>query len=167
MGETPLQISSFDDFIKRDQEESTNKEQESLETRLSNERLEWSSKIEVMGKKMKNVLGLTELMVEVYTERQRAVEYYHYLISITSRLSKSYRKQWAQKYDHYTYNSQKRFPNEKSKELHILSEISEVVSKREAIDNHSKFIDNTIKTIDNIIYGIKYRIEIEQISRGN
>lgn len=166
MGEIPVQIpNSFDDFFK-DEKKEKGEEKSILEERLQNERLEWSNKIEGMSKRMKKIFELSELMTYVYTERQRAVEYYHYLISILSKLNKSYRKQWTEKYDYYSFVSQKRFPNEKTKEIQILSEISDIVRKREAIDNHSHFIESTIKTIDNIIYGIKYRIEIEQIARG-
>lgn len=165
MSETQVPITDFfEDFFK--DKEKKEEEKSPLEERLQKERLEWSNKIEEMSKRMKKVFELNELMTYVYTERQRAVEYYHYLISILSKLNKSYRKQWAQKYDYYSFVSQKRFPNEKTKEIQILSEISDIVRKREAIDNHSKFIENTLKTIDNIIYGIKYRIEIEQMARG-
>ena len=156
---------SFDDIVNKPPDNEVSKK-ETLEKRFTKERLEWSNKIDLMSKKMKDITKINELMVEVYSERQIAVEYYHYLISILSKLNKNYRAQWAQKYDYYSYKSQQRFPNEKLKERQILSEIAPILSKREDVDNHSKFIDNTIKTIDNIIYGIKYRIELENIARG-
>lgn len=164
MSETPLQIpSSFDEFF---QDTEKKEEKSPLEERISKERLEWSNKIEEMSQRMRKVFELNELMTYVYTERQRAVEYYHYLISILSKINRSYRKKWSEKYNYYSFISQKRFPNEKTKELQILSELDDIVRKRDIIDNHSKFIERTIGTIDNIIYGIKYRIEIEQIARG-
>jgi hypothetical protein len=164
MGETPLQIGSFDDFVEKDQQKGP--KEDSLEERFSKERLSWSEKIAEMSKKMKDIFKVSELMTEIYTERQRAVEYHHYLISIFSQINRAYRTQWSARYDHYSYKSQKRFPNEKTKELQILSELTEITKKRDAIDNHIKFMNNTISTIDNLIYGIKYKVEIEQISRG-
>jgi len=153
---------SFDDFIKG---EIKNIE-ETLEKKFAKERLEWSNKIQSMSQKMKDISHTSELMTDIYTERQRAVEYNHYLISIFQKINRAYRKQWSEKYDHYSYKSQIRFPNEKTKELQILAEMETIVEKREELDNHVKFISDTISTIDNLIYGIKYKVEIEQILRG-
>jgi hypothetical protein len=163
MSGTQAHENFFDEFF----QSSEKKEEKSpLEVKISEERLKWTNKIEEMSKRMKKVFELSDLMTYVYTERQRGVEYHHYLISILSKINRSYRKQWSEKYNHYSYKSQKRFPNEKTKELQILSELNDIIKKRDLLDNHSKFIENTIRTIDNIIYGIKYRIEIEQIARG-
>lgn len=142
------------------------KEKESLEGRFNKERIEWTNKIQNMSQKMKDIFKVSELMTEIYTERQRAVEYNHYLLTLLSKIIKKYRNQFSEKYDYYSWQSQKRFPNEKTKELKILSEISDLIEKKEALDIHVKFMQQTIGTIDNLIYGIKYKVEIEQISRG-
>lgn len=157
---------NVDDLIKQNDEQQSIEQKETLEDRFAKERLLWSSKIKDMSNQMKDIFKVSELMTNIYTERQLATEYYHYLITVYSKINAKYRKEWSLKYDFYTWKSQKRFPNEKLKELQILSEISELTSQREALDNHIKFINNTIGTIDNLIYGIKYKIEIEQISRG-
>jgi len=163
MPETLQQIlNSFDSIGSKEPEPA----KETLEARFARERIEWSGKIKEMSDRMKDIFKVSELMVDIYTERQRAVEYYHYLISIFKKVNRAYTKEWSEKYQHYSYKSQVRFPNERTKELQILSEMSEIVEKREEIDNHAKFINNTIGTIDNLIYGIKYKVEIEQISRG-
>lgn len=168
MEKTHQQIkNSFDDFFNSEVETpKPNEKKDELKEKFEKERQEWTAKIKELSSKLKNVLSINELMVDVYTERQRAVEYYHYLIGILSIINKSYRKQFSEKHEYYTYKSQKRFTNERTKEIQIQTDLSDIVKKREYIDNHSKFIDNTIKTLDNLIYGIKYRIEIEQISRG-
>lgn len=169
MEETVLQIpNSFEDFMKQDVSIPIDekKEEETLEHRFNRERFEWTNKIKGMSEKMKDIFKVSELMTEIYTERQRAVEYYHFLLGAISKVGKIYRKSFADKYDYYSYKSQKRFPNEKLKENQILSEMSEVVEKREQLEIHAKFINGTIGTIDNLIYGIKYKVEIEQISRG-
>jgi len=164
MSETLQQIlSSFE--VQTDPKEP-DKPKETLETRFAKERIEWTGKIKDMSDRMKDIFKVSELMVDIYTERQRAVEYYHYLISIFKKVSRAYTKEWSEKYQHYSFKSQVRFPNERTKELQILSEMSDIVEKREEIENHAKFINNTIGTIDNLIYGIKYKVEIEQISRG-
>lgn len=160
--------SSFDDFMNPQVEVSENEktEKQNLESRFSSERLSWSAKINEMSAKLKKTLDVAELMANIYTERQRALEYYHYLISLLIKINKSYRKQYSEKYEFYSYKSQKRFPNESTKNNQIQTELGEILEKREVIDNHAKFIDGTIRSIDQLIYGMKSRIDIEQIVRG-
>ena len=139
---------------------------ETLDTKFSNERLEWSTRVGEMNKQMKGMGPLSELMTEVYTERQRCVEYYHYLISILVGLNKKYRKQYEERYSFWSWKSNIRYPNETSKVNKIQTELADILEKRELIDNHAKFINSTCGTIDNIIYAIPKRIEIENIARG-
>ncbi|NMC57803.1 MAG: hypothetical protein GYA51_00185 [Candidatus Methanofastidiosa archaeon] len=166
MQETLQQILSSFDANDSNETKEPDKPKETLEARFARERIEYSGRIKEMSDRMKDIFKVSELMVDIYTERQRAVEYYHYLISIFKKVSRAYTKEWSEKYQHYSFKSQVRFPNERTKELQILSEMSDIVEKREEIENHAKFISQTIGTIDNIIYGIKYKVEIEQISRG-
>ena len=166
---------SFDDFLKEDDkkdiiteewEKEEEKESLTIEQKFAKERLEWSQKIQDMSAQLKKVMALKELMVEIYTERQRSIEYFHYLMSLLNKVNIVYRKQYADKYEHYSFASQKRFPNESTKNNQILSEMKEIIVKKDALSNHAKFMEGTTKTIDSLIYGVKYRIEIEQISRG-
>ena len=159
---------SFDDFINPQvQTTSTDiTEKETLVTRFTSERLQWSAKVKDLSENFKSILKTGELQTVIYTERQRALEYYHYLISLLIKINKTYRKIYAEKYDFYSWKSQKRFPNETTKNNQILSEMEELVEKREMIENHSKFILNTLQSCDNIIYGIKSRIDFENIARG-
>jgi hypothetical protein len=171
---TPPIINSFDEFIKEDKkdifveewEKAQEEKQKTIEQRFDAERLEWTKKINDMSNQLRKVMEIQDLLTNVYTERQRGLEYYHYLITLLTKINASYRKQYAQKYEHYSFSSQKRFPNEATKNNQILSEMEEVLSKKEALANHSEFMKDTVKTIDSLIFGVKYRIEIEQISRG-
>jgi hypothetical protein len=140
--------------------------EESLEDRFSRERKEWDTKIAEMSTKMKQIFEIPELMTYLYTERQRAVEYYHYLISLMIGMNKTYNRAYAEKYDYYTNKVQVRYPNESTKHNRILVDLQDLVEKRAIVDNHSKYMDKTISTLDNIIFAIPKRVEIEQISRG-
>jgi len=140
--------------------------EETIEEKFARERLEWSEKIAGMSLKMKTVLKVSELMTDIYTQRQRCVEYYHYLISKLILINKEYRRRYSERHDFWSFKSNIRYPNETSKNNKIQTELAEVLQNREMIDNHSKFMDKTISTIDNLIYAIPKRIEIEQITRG-
>jgi hypothetical protein len=161
MAEIP---NSFDDFFS--EEKKAVSIDKTLEEKFAEERHKWVTKIQGMSSKLKNILEIQELMVNIYTDRQMAIEYYHMLLSLLIKVNKEYRSQYTKRYEHYSFNSQKRFPNEKSKEHQILSEMEDIINKKESMNNMLKYMENTVKTLDNIIYGMKYRIEIEQISRG-
>lgn len=141
--------------------------EESLEDKFAKERLEWSGKVAEMSEQMKSVLKVSELMTNIYTERQRCVEYYHYLISILIKINKEYRRRYAERWDFWSYKSQIRYPNNTALDNKIKTELADVLEKRELIDNHSKFMLECKNTIDNIIYAIPRRIDIEKIARGS
>lgn len=142
------------------------KPEESLEDRFNRERLEWGVKVAEMSLKMKQIFEIPELMTYLYTERQRALEYYHYLVSLMIGMNKTYNKSYAEKYDYYTSKSQIRYPNETTKHNRISVDLADIIEKRAILDNHSRFMDRTISSLDAIIYAVPRRIEIEQISRG-
>ena len=163
MAQLDLEKSSFEDFLKEEKEE---KKQDELALRFKLEREEWTGKVKEMSGRLKNVMEVYLLQVDVYTERQRAVEYYHYILSLLSKMGIEYNKQYTAKYDYYLTQSNVRYPNETSRTNKVMSELSELVYKREQLQIHAKFILATIGTIDNIIYGIKYRIDLQNISNG-
>jgi hypothetical protein len=140
--------------------------EETLEEKFTRERLEWSQKIEDMSSKMRNVMAVAELMTTLYTDRQRAVEYYHYLISMIIPMNRKYNAAYAERFEYYTTKAPIRYPNEATKHNRIQVDLADMIEKRAMVDNHSKFIDRTISTIDNIIFAVPRRVEIEQISRG-
>lgn len=140
--------------------------EKSLEERFFKERLEWNDKIEEMSGRMRKILEIPELMTYLYTERQRAVEYYHYLISLLININRQYRVQYSEKWDYYTSKSNIRYPNETSKDMRIKKDLADLLEKREILENHSKFILACVQTLDNIIFAIPRRIEIENIARG-
>ena len=140
---------------------------ETLEEKFSKERLEWSEKIAQMSNQMKSVMKVAELMTDIYTQRQRCIEYYHYLISILIKINKEYKKQYDERWIHWTHKANIRYPNETQKGNKIQTELADILEKRELLENHSKFIENTRNTLDNIIYAIPKRIDIEKISRGS
>lgn len=139
---------------------------ETLEDKFARERLEWSEKVDEMTKKVKPIFEIPELMTYLYTERQRAIEYYHYLISLIIGMNRKYNAAYMERQDYYTTKSQIRYPNESTKNIRIQVDLADMVEKRAAVDNHSKFMTQTISTIDNIIWAIPRRVEIEQIARG-
>jgi len=160
--------SSFDDFMNPNTENSEEEksEKQTLEERFSRERVSWGGKVKGLSAKLKETKEVAVLMTEIYTERQLALEYYHYLIALLIQINKKYNRSYSEKYKFYKYESQERLPNDNLVKIRINAELQDLKEKRDILDNHAKFIDGTIKTIDNIIFGMKSRIDIEQIARG-
>ena len=116
---------------------------------------------------MKSVLKVSELMTEVYTQRQICLEYYHYLISILIKINRTYKARYGERWDYWSFQSQIRYPNAGALNNKIETELSDILEKRQLVENHSKFILGSCSTIDNLIYAIPKRIEIDKIARGS
>lgn len=138
-----------------------------IDQQFENERLKWEGVVKSMSSQLKRIASVGELMTTIYTERQQAVEYYHYLLSVLIKLNAGYRREYAEKYDFWTTKSQIRYPNESTKVNKILSEMVGITMKKEKVENHANFMKNTIAGIDNIIYAIPRRIEIEKMINGD
>mgnify|MGYP000860497247 CR=1 FL=1 len=142
------------------------KNEETLEERFARERKEWDAKVAELSSKMNKLVELPSLMTTLYTERQRAVEYYHYLMSLLIGMNKRYNAAYAERNDFYMFKSQVRYSSEGAKHNRILVDLADMVEKREIMQNHARFIEKTVGTLDNIVYAVPRRVEIEQIMRG-
>ncbi|NBO21947.1 hypothetical protein EBU94_01205 [bacterium] len=138
---------------------------DALATRFRKEREEWISKIQDFSDNLRTVSQIGELMVEVYSQRQIAVEYSHTLMSHIIKINKIYREKKHEKYIYYTQNYDVRLDKD-AREGHIGYDLTEIIEKRDMVQNHLEYFRETIKTIDNIIFGIKHRISLEEYRRG-
>lgn len=146
--------------------ENTNNESDTLEDFIQNRQKEWTSIVTDLNKKLSKLAGVNELMYTLYTERQKAVEYYYTLLNKISKLSQAYKIQYAQKYNAYKVSSNIRYNSDAAINAQIMSDLSDSVYTIELMNNFSKFMQETVKTIDNIIYAIQNRIKIEELIQG-
>jgi len=155
------------DFYNINPDVAPEETKESLEERFFKERLEWNDKISEMSAKIHRIMDIPELMTYLYTERQRAVEYYHYIISLLININKKYRAQYDERLMFYTYKSQVKYPNETLKANRIKVDLADLLVKREMLENHSHFLQEVKGSLDHIIWAIPRRVEIEKMSRGS
>lgn len=137
---------------------------EDIFKRFDRERLEWTEKIEKLSRRLKDIDEIAILQTEVYSERQHAVEYYHYLMTLLANKNREYRKKYKERFEFYSNSYDYRVKDD-IKSTFIANDLSEIYSIKEALDNHMKFMDKTIGTVDNIIFGIKHRISLEEYKR--
>ena len=140
--------------------------EESLSDRCKKERKQWNDTVDNMSVLLKEVKDIPLLMVDLYSERQRAAEYYHYIISILIPINRQYNAQYNERYDFYTLKSQIRYPNETTKNSRIFQELADIIERREILNNHAKFMLQTVSSIDAIIYAVNNRIKYEEIKIG-
>jgi hypothetical protein len=133
---------------------------DAIEDAYANDRTHWTNKTISMAKKVERMINLAELEVDAFSSRGMAVESKHSYISTLTNLTKSYKLLEADKVKAYV-NSGKKYTAEQMKTI-ISADISDLWAQIEHLKAHVSFMDETIKTIDNIIYGVKYRIEIQK-----
>jgi len=134
--------------------------------RFASERTEWTTKIKDIAKRFKNVEDLVDVQVDLYSQRQVAVDYMQELTVLQSRLKKTHLTEWKKAYEKLTLNEDYRY-NEKEKNR-MADEMTSVSKlKIEILQNHIDFFRESVRTIDNMIFGVKHRLEIEDFRRGN
>jgi len=159
---------SFDDFLaseKKSEDKEKDTKHQDLDEYYADKRLKWSDKVKELAARLKDVHNIPTLQVDLYSDRQVAVEQYHSLYSLLIGVNKKYNRKYAERFKHYTDSIQFRANKEQITTL-INNDLETLVLYREKLQNHYKYMLNTISTIDNIIYGIKSRVEIEQIRLG-
>jgi hypothetical protein len=134
----------------QDLEQKQASSNDTLAARFRKEREEWISKIQEFSDNLRTVSQIGELMVEVYSQRQIAVEYSHTLMSHIIKINKIYREKKHEKYIYYTQNYDVRLDKD-AREGHIGYDLTEIIEKRDMVQNHLDYFRETIKTIDNII----------------
>lgn len=133
--------------------------------RFKTEREEWSAKISEYSHRLKDIYAVGDLLTDVYSQRQIALEYSHTLMSHLIKVNKVYREKRQERYDFYSRNYDIRLDKE-AKYEHISYDLTEIVERRELLQNHLDYMRETVKTIDNIGFGIKHRISLEEYRRG-
>jgi len=134
--------------------------------RFEKERTDWTNTIKDIAKRFKNIEDLVDVQVDLYSERQRALEYMHELQVLSSKLKKFYLSEWKKAYDALSMNEDFRY-NEREKNKMAEEKTSASKLKLDILQTHIDFFKDSIKTIDNMIFGVKHRLEIEDFKRGN
>lgn len=140
-------------------------EKESFSDRFETEKQEWTVRIGDIASRFKNIEGLAEVQVDLYSQRQLATEYIHQMMVKQSQLKKFWLVEWKKVYDKFE-NSDVRY-GEKERTKFADEATSKIKFKMEMIAHHIDFFRETVKTIDNMIFGVKHRVDIEDFKRGN
>lgn len=129
--------------------------------RFGRERQAWRMKIKNQTERMVNIHTLTEVMTDIMSERQVALEYTHTLMSVLAKVNAELRKQKKGKELYYTQGYDLVLKPD-VKKLFIDVDLEELVIKQELLSTHLSYMRGTVDTFDKMIYGIKWRLQIKE-----
>jgi hypothetical protein len=135
-----------------------------LRTEFEKDRNKWKDTILNMANKFKSMGQMTELQVELYSNRQIVLEHSHYLQSLLAKINKTYKKAFGAKTVEFMNGDRKL----KMGETNLLVEAS-VAEQKEQIDlveSQIEYMQETKKNIDNMVFGLGHRIQLEEYRRA-
>jgi hypothetical protein len=133
---------------------------------LEEKRTYWAQRISEFGELLKNINQITQLQVEIYSARQILLEDKFKLMDLIQKINSVWRTKWIERFNHYTFNTDYRYDKE-AKDNMIGNDLQKILAKKEVLKSQLEWTRDTISTIDNIIYGIKYRIQLEEWKINN
>ena len=140
-------------------------QQENFEDTFTRERTEWTERIRELSIRMKNIREIAEVQVDLYSDRQKLLEYAYKLGQIVSKQNAKFRSDKRTKMIYYSEEHNVRYGSNEKTSL-IEGDLSDLKKKIDIVDNHVSFVNETIKTVDHMLYGIKSRISLEEFMRG-
>jgi len=146
-------------------ERAQNSSNDAIFARFKTERDEWTTRIQSMSARLKDIYEIADLQTDLYSYRQIAVDYTHTLMTHLTKINRIFRERKIERWEHYTRNYDLRMDKD-PKELHIYVDIADVVERKDFIQTHLEFFRETIRTIDSMCYGIKHRLSLEEYKRG-
>lgn len=136
-----------------------------FDSQFAEERSGWTERVRELSIRMRNIREIGEVQVELYSDRQKLLEYAYKLGQILTKLNGKYRTDKRTKMIYYSEEHNVRYGANEKTSL-IDGDLAEIKRKIDLVDNHMSFMNETTKTVDHMLYGIKSRISLEEFMRG-
>lgn len=147
-------------------ENQTNSSKETLSQRFERERKEWEDKVLNMTREMGSMYKLSEVMVDALSQRQVALEYSHTLMDMLVKLNADYKKKRKERRRWYTMECDQHF-SDRVIEQNIDVDLEKDGKIVDMFNNHLAYMRGTIETIDKLLYGINWRMKLEEYKVNN
>jgi len=151
--------------IKETIQQNSSNTNEQIHKRFAVEREDWTSKVSEMAERLRDIYSLGDLLTDLYSQRQIALEYSHTLMGHMTKINKIYREKKVERFDFYTRQYDIRLDKD-PKNDRIAADLTDIVERRELLQNHLDYMRETIRTVDGLCYAVKHRMELEQYKRG-
>jgi len=146
-------------------EKAQNSSNDAIYARLKKEREEWGEKVNDMSERLRDIYKLSDLLTDLYSSRQIAVENAHTMMTHLTKVNRIYRERKVERFNYYTRNYDVRLDKD-PKMLFIDVDLADIVERRELLQNHLDFFRETVRTIDTLCFGVKHRMGLEEYRRG-
>lgn len=132
---------------------------------FEHKRMWWTERIKELSPRFKDIYKMATLQVELYSDRQVLLEYQHSIMRHSATLGKYIKEAKRKKFLKYTNDYELRLSSAE-KAILIDADLNKLKERQEQFDNQIEFCRESIKTYDSMIFGVKHRISIEELTRG-
>ena len=129
-----------------------------------NERDDITSSITELSKKFNSISTLNELQIELYSRRQMFVDKKSLISDYLNKITRNHKIKKEECFINLKTNSDLYIKNNSDIKMLIDSSLSEIEERINLYTNHIDFLQETINTIDRMIFGIKYRLQIYELT---
>jgi hypothetical protein len=134
---------------------------QALDKKLSEQREEWTLKIQDLAKSLRYINGMEDTIAMVLSNRQKMIDHIAYInVKIKDqkrKIADRYREAYLRYYE-YDYKL-----GEKQKERFIESDLADENAILSHLENQLEFFKESVKTLDNMGFAIRNRLAIKDL----
>jgi len=132
-----------------------------LDKKLSEQREEWTLKIQDLAKSLRYINGMEDTIAMVLSNRQKMIDHIAYInVKIKDqkrKIADRYREAYLRYYE-YDYKL-----GEKQKERFIEADLADENAILSHLENQLEFFKESVKTLDNMGFAIRNRLAIKDL----
>lgn len=141
---------------------ATNKEKIlALDKKLSDQRSEWTLKIQDLSKSLRYINGMEDTIAMVLSNRQILIDQIAYINTKIKDQQKKIAERYREKYLEY-YNFDYKL-GEKQKERFIETDLADENIILSHLQNQLEFFKESVKTLDNMGFAIRNRLALKDL----
>lgn len=132
-----------------------------LDKKLSDQRSEWTLKIQEHAKSLRYINGIEDTIAMVLSDRQRMIDQIAYINTKIKDQKRKVAERYREKYLEY-YNFDYKL-GERQKEIFINADLSDDNSILSHLENQLDFFRESVKTLDNMGFAIRNRLALKDL----
>lgn len=131
-----------------------------IEKQFFSDREKWKDKISEFSKKMGNIKNIPELQVDLYSSLGFISDYKRNLVNMAIKKTNAVREKKYSILKNYTEEKSYRY-TAAEKTIIIEGNLKNSMKALEILNSQIEFYEEIYSILNNMVYGIKYRIEVE------
>lgn len=139
--------------------------QDKLMKDFEDERDKWGAQMNIMAKSFDKIRDIINLQMDLYHNRHVAHDRKITLLSEWNRFNKKYKVNLGDRLKYYNKDFDRKLTTGEKDKL-AEADVSGLKFLMDCIQNQIDYFEGVVKHIDNMIFGLKYRMEMEEYMRG-